>query len=86
MHRNRLKGIHSQAQKNILAEAQQRQEAALSGRLGVSDDPETDEDVGGASAAAGDQRGSFHIWRADGETDGSMCEEIRPGQEAGVAA
>ncbi len=29
MHRNRLKGVRSQAQKDILAEAQQRQEAVL---------------------------------------------------------
>ncbi len=39
VHRNRLKGVCSQAQKDILAEAQQRQEAALAGTLGASDEP-----------------------------------------------
>ena len=87
MHRNRLKGVCFQAQKDILAEAQQRQEAVLSGPLGVSDEPETDErDIRGAGAAAQDQRGSFHIWCADGKSDGSMCEEIRKDQEDAVAA
>ncbi len=67
-HRNRLKGIHSQAQKDILAETQRRQEAVLSRKFGVSD--EHDFDSGGKGA--GDQRGSFNIWHADGDSDGNM--------------
>ncbi len=44
VHHNRLKGVRSQAQIDILAEAQQRQEAVLSGRLGVSDEQDGDSD------------------------------------------
>ncbi len=59
VHRNRLKGVHSQAQKDILAEAQQQQKAALSGLLGVSDEPEVD--------FAEDQQQSFNIRQPEGE-------------------
>ncbi len=38
-----LKGVRSQAQKDILAEAQQRQETALSGRHGVSYEPDAND-------------------------------------------
>ena len=74
VHRNRLKGVGSQAQKDILAEAQQRQEAVLSGRLGVSDEPEADDGDGDdrGTGAAGDQRGSFHIRHAGGESTRNM--------------
>ncbi len=41
VHRNRLIGVRSQAQKDILAETQQRQEAALAGTLGASDEPDS---------------------------------------------
>ncbi len=46
---NRLKGVRSQAQNDILAEAQGRQQAVLSGLLGVSDEPEADATEGGIS-------------------------------------
>ncbi len=58
MHRNRLKKVHSQAQKDILAEAQQLQDAALAGTLGASDEPDSDAGEGG------EQQGD-PIWRAD---------------------
>ncbi len=68
VHRNRLKSVRSQAQKDILAETQRRQEAALSGRLGVSDEQDSDSDGEGA----GDQRGSIDIWHADGDNGSTM--------------
>ncbi len=68
VHRNRLKGIRSQAQKDILAETQRRQEAALSGRPGVSDEQDGDSNGEGA----GDQRGSIDIWHQDGNDGSNM--------------
>ncbi len=60
VHCNRLKGVGSQAQKDILAEAQQRQEAALAGTLGASDEPDSN------NRGEGGERRGDSIWRADG--------------------
>ncbi len=71
VHHNRLKGVRSQAQKDILAEAQRRQEAALSGRLGVSDEQDSDSDREGVGA----QRGSNNIWRAHSDDGNTMWQD-----------
>ena len=76
VHHNRLKGVRSQAQIDILAEAQQRQEAVLSGRLGVSDEQDGDSDGEGV----GDQRGSDNnIWRAHGDDGNTMWQDEHRG-------
>ncbi len=77
VHRNRLKGVRSQAQKDILAETQQRQEAALAGKLGASDELDSDD---GGKGIGGRQRNS-HIWRAGG---GSMWEDDQHANRSGV--
>ncbi len=64
--RNRLKRVRSQAQKDILAETQQRQEATLSGLLGVSDEPEAD--------SAANQRWGFDIRQPDGKDDNASMQ------------
>ncbi len=79
VHRNRLKGVCSQVQKDILAETQRKQEAALSGRLGVSDEQDGDSDGEGV----GDQRGSNNIWRAHGDDDSTMWKDEQQGAAAG---
>ncbi len=76
VHRNRLKGVRSQEQKDILAEAKQRQEAALSGQLEVSDEPEADD--------AGSQRGSSNIRYADGSmSEGNRFRNVDDGVSSG---
>ncbi len=77
VNRNRLKGVRSQAQKDILAETQQRQEAALAGTLGASDEP--DSDKGGEG---GERQGNIPIWRAGGD----MWNVDRSGVEEGTSA
>ena len=75
VHRNRLKGVRSQAQKDILAKTQQRQEA-LSGRLGVSDE----QDGNSGEEGVGDQRGSDNnIWRARGDDGNTMWQDEHRG-------
>ncbi len=62
VNRNSLKGVRSQAQKDILAKTQQMQEAALAGTLGASD--ESDSDEGGEG---GERQGNIPIWSAGGD-------------------
>ncbi len=56
VHRHRLKGVHSQAQKDILAETRQWQEAVLASLPGVSDEPEAGASEGSSCTAAADCR------------------------------
>ncbi len=79
VHRNHLKGVRSQAQKDILAEAQQRQEAALAGTLGASDEPSTDADDDG------DEQQGNPIWHADGNMRGFNKRSSRRGVEEGAS-
>ena len=80
VHRNRLKGVRSQAQKDILAETQQRQEAALAGTLGASDEPDSD-----AGDKGGEQQGD-PIWRADGNMRRINKRSDWGGVEAGASS
>ena len=71
VHRNRLIGVCSQAQKDALSKAQQRQEAVLSGLLQVSDESEADADVaeGGVGATTDD-----NIQRPDWDADVNVAQ------------
>ena len=80
MHHNCLKGVRSQAQKDILAEAQQRQEAALAGTLGASDEPDSDD------GGEGDERQGDPIWRADGNMWNVDQRGDRRGGEEGTSS
>ena len=80
VHHNRLKGVRSQAQKDILAETQQRQEAALAATLGARDEP--DSDNGGEG---GEQEGD-PIWRAEGNMRNIDHRSNRGGVKARVSS
>ncbi len=80
VHHNRLKRVCSQAQKDILAETQQRQEAALAGTLGASDEPDSN-----AGDEGGEQKGN-PIWRADGNMRSFDKRSDWGGVEAGASS